>query len=194
MAKRKKAYEIIVDKTVEILTHYPEGLDYGRLTEIIFEELPEIERNTVHGTLNAYFKKFEGKVIKPRRGFYKLANFNSDNNSQATNKSSKNEIENDLSVINGKLLRIKLKNFQQFKDVELDLTIPDRAVNAGQPLEKVCIIGQSGTGKSTLLNIIRFFSMSELSKRDYPIIKVGYNSEIEIDYLIPAFAKVRVVA
>ena len=49
-----------------------------------------------------------------------------------------------------KISRIKIKNLQQFKDLELDLTYPKGHDKAGEPLDKVCIIGQSGTGKTTL--------------------------------------------
>ena len=54
-----------------------------------------------------------------------------------------------------KISRIKLDNIQQFKNLEIDLTYPKGHIKAGQPLDKVCFIGQSGTGKTTLLNIIK---------------------------------------
>lgn len=53
-----------------------------------------------------------------------------------------------------KITKIVLKDFHQFKDVEIDLTYPKGHKKAGEPLDKVCIIGQSGTGKTTLLKII----------------------------------------
>jgi ABC-type lipoprotein export system ATPase subunit len=53
-----------------------------------------------------------------------------------------------------KVSRIEIKDFQQFKDFELDLTYPQGHPKAGQPLDKVCFIGQSGTGKTTILNLI----------------------------------------
>jgi hypothetical protein len=49
-----------------------------------------------------------------------------------------------------KITRIIVKGFQQFQDFDLDLTDP----RTGQPLEKVCLIGRNGTGKSTLLRLI----------------------------------------
>ena len=54
-----------------------------------------------------------------------------------------------------KLKKIELKNFYQFKDFTLDLTYPMGHPKEGQPLDKVCFIGQSGTGKTTLLKLIR---------------------------------------
>ncbi len=56
-----------------------------------------------------------------------------------------------------KVSRIEIKDFQQFKDFELDLTYPEGHTKAGQPLDKVCFIGQSGTGKTTILRFIKSF-------------------------------------
>jgi predicted ATP-dependent endonuclease of OLD family len=54
-----------------------------------------------------------------------------------------------------KISRIEITDFQQFKDFTLDLTYPAGHPKAGQPLDKVCFIGQSGTGKTTILRIIK---------------------------------------
>lgn len=51
-----------------------------------------------------------------------------------------------------KVKSLSIKDFNQFKDFELDLTYPAGHAKAGLPLDKVCIIGQSGTGKTSLLN------------------------------------------
>ena len=53
-----------------------------------------------------------------------------------------------------KVSRIEIKDFNQFKNIDIDLTYPKGHTKAGQPLDKVCFIGQSGTGKTTLLNLI----------------------------------------
>ena len=50
-----------------------------------------------------------------------------------------------------KIAKIILKGFQQFENFHLDLTNPE----TGEPVDKVCFIGPNGTGKSTLLQLLR---------------------------------------
>jgi len=54
-----------------------------------------------------------------------------------------------------KIKYLEIKNFKQFKDLTLDLAYPQGHPKEGQPLDKICIIGQSGTGKTNLLEIIK---------------------------------------
>ncbi|MCX6073436.1 MAG: ATP-binding protein [Campylobacterales bacterium] len=54
-----------------------------------------------------------------------------------------------------KIKYLEIKNYKQFKDLTLDLTYPQGHEKAGEPLDKICIIGQSGTGKTNLLDIIK---------------------------------------
>ncbi len=54
-----------------------------------------------------------------------------------------------------KISKIKISKFHQFEDFELDLTYPKGHEKAGKPLDKVCFIGQSGTGKTTILELIQ---------------------------------------
>ncbi len=56
-----------------------------------------------------------------------------------------------------KIHKITLKDYNQFKDLEIDLTYPKGHAKEGQPLDKVCFIGQSGTGKTSLLRLIKYF-------------------------------------
>ncbi|AKD57383.1 AAA family ATPase [Spirosoma radiotolerans] len=53
-----------------------------------------------------------------------------------------------------KITGIDIGEYRQFKNIKFDFTYPNDHPKAGQPLEKVCFIGQSGTGKTTLLRII----------------------------------------
>jgi ABC-type lipoprotein export system ATPase subunit len=62
-----------------------------------------------------------------------------------------------------KITGIEIGEYRQFKNIKFDFTYPEDHKDeskAGKPLEKVCFIGQSGTGKTTLLNIIwNFFQV-----------------------------------
>ncbi len=53
-----------------------------------------------------------------------------------------------------KISKIHISKYHQFEDFELELTYPKGHEKEGQPLDKVCFIGQSGTGKTTLLELI----------------------------------------
>lgn len=53
-----------------------------------------------------------------------------------------------------KVTKIHIKDFHQFKDFEVDLTYPKGHIKEGMPLDKVCFIGQCGTGKTKLLDFI----------------------------------------
>ncbi|MEJ7681984.1 MAG: AAA family ATPase [Segetibacter sp.] len=53
-----------------------------------------------------------------------------------------------------KITKFKINDFHQFKDFELDLTYPSGHEKEGQSMDKVCIIGQSGTGKTTLIELL----------------------------------------
>lgn len=58
-----------------------------------------------------------------------------------------------------KVKEIYIKDFRQFKEFTLDLTYPKGHEKEGQPLDKVCFIGQSGTGKTSLLKLIYLIRM-----------------------------------
>ncbi len=62
-----------------------------------------------------------------------------------------------------KISRIEISAYHQFKDFTLYLTYPKGHEKEGMPLDKVCLIGQSGTGKTSLLNICRMFVTREIS-------------------------------
>ncbi len=72
-----------------------------------------------------------------------------------------------------KITKIHIKDFHQFKDFTLDLTYPMGHKKEGKPLDKVCFIGQSGSGKTSLLELIPKFIYSYNTNL---IEKAGINS------------------
>ncbi|MCU0391421.1 MAG: ATP-binding protein [Thermoflexibacter sp.] len=70
-----------------------------------------------------------------------------------------------------KICKIYIKDYLHFKDFELDLNNP----HTGEPLEKVCLIGRNGTGKTLFLNLINKFLSGEdiiplMNKANYSLI------------------------
>jgi energy-coupling factor transporter ATP-binding protein EcfA2 len=54
-----------------------------------------------------------------------------------------------------KISQINIKDYNQFKNMMLDLTYPKGHQKEGQALDKICVLGQSGTGKTSLLNVCK---------------------------------------
>ena len=53
-----------------------------------------------------------------------------------------------------KISQVLIQSQPPFRDFEMELTYPEGHARAGQPLDKVCLIGPNGCGKSRLLGII----------------------------------------
>ena len=83
-----------------------------------------------------------------------------------------------------KITRIELKNFFQFKDVSIDLTYPKGHEKAGLPLEKICIIGRSGTGKTSLLRLIKWFISRDMRIGDDLSLNVPEGGQISMDFIV----------
>ena len=84
-----------------------------------------------------------------------------------------------------KITKLSIKNFHQFKDLEIDLTYPIGHKKVGEPLDKVCFIGQSGTGKTTLLKLIggHTYTINKLfNEYDYKDFKEVYVTKKFQDY------------
>jgi hypothetical protein len=55
-----------------------------------------------------------------------------------------------------KITKLTLGSYLHFKNgLELDFTYPSGHPKAGEPLQKVCLLGQSSTGKTALLNALK---------------------------------------
>ena len=81
-----------------------------------------------------------------------------------------------------KIARIELKDFNQFKHVTLDLTYPRGHEKAGKPLDKVCIIGQSGTGKTSLLRLIKWFVSRDNNISENVRLPVPAGGRVDMDF------------
>src|SRR5216683_1748413 len=58
-----------------------------------------------------------------------------------------------------RITRIHIKNYLNFREnLEIQLTYPEGHPKCGEPLDKICFIGQSSTGKTSLLNLIKYFT------------------------------------
>ena len=76
-----------------------------------------------------------------------------------------------------KITGIEIGEYRQFKDIQFDFTYPEGHPKAGKPLEKVCFIGQSGTGKTTLLNVIwDFFQVVNDSFQRVALKSIPFNN------------------
>jgi AAA domain, putative AbiEii toxin, Type IV TA system len=54
-----------------------------------------------------------------------------------------------------KLKSLHIDSYRHLENLHFDFTYPDGHEKAGKPLEKICIIGQSATGKTSLLELIK---------------------------------------
>ncbi|CAN5494853.1 hypothetical protein BH09BAC4_BH09BAC4_06440 [soil metagenome] len=91
-----------------------------------------------------------------------------------------------------KITGIDIGEYRQFKNIMFDFTYPADHAKAGQPLDKVCFIGQSGTGKTTLLNVIwNFFTINDDGYQLYKRKQLGRNNSVD-PYRV--FEKVAVIA
>jgi predicted ATPase len=84
-----------------------------------------------------------------------------------------------------KLTKIKLNDYLIFKkDTEINLRYPTGHLNSDKPLNKVCFLGQSGTGKSTLLNLIKYISFERHINADCLEQNFLKSNSVEISYYL----------
>jgi len=74
-----------------------------------------------------------------------------------------------------KILKLIIKDYQQFRNLELDFTHPE----TGEPLDKVCFIGRNATGKSTILWILNeVLNGNVFSTKAFIIFKIKLQDKI----------------
>lgn len=54
-----------------------------------------------------------------------------------------------------KLKSLHIESYRHLKNIAFDFSYPEGHAKFGQPLEKICIIGQSATGKTSILELIK---------------------------------------
>lgn len=86
-----------------------------------------------------------------------------------------------------KINNLNISNYKQFNTLELDLTYPIGHSKEGQPLDKICIIGQSGTGKTNLLNIIKKSVLDFSNKSSYNPFKAFVGGATDDKYITTNF-------
>ena len=89
-----------------------------------------------------------------------------------------------------KITGIDIGEYRQFKNIKFDFTYPTGHPKEGMPLEKVCFIGQSGTGKTTLLNII-WDLMSTIGELAYAYGNTPYSNHFPQNFLPDSLLNIR---
>ncbi len=84
-----------------------------------------------------------------------------------------------------KIKSLNINSYRHLQNVNFDFTYPDGHTNAGKPLNKICIIGQSASGKTSVLELIK----SSISKLDsieivneeyiFSQFNLGFNGQVE---------------
>lgn len=86
-----------------------------------------------------------------------------------------------------KLKSLHIDSYRHLENISFDFTYPEGHAKAGKPLEKICIIGQSATGKTSILELIKdsFISLDTLEIVDNKylfnrfVLGVGFKGHLE---------------
>jgi predicted ATPase len=81
-----------------------------------------------------------------------------------------------------KISKLEIFDYNQFRNFTIDLTYPKGHKKEGLPLDKVCFIGQNGTGKTTILNIINELVTNNFIHTDLDKTEDNKLFEITVDY------------
>jgi len=83
-------------------------------------------------------------------------------------------------LFNMKVKRIDIGEFRCFRDLQLELTYPAGHPKAGEPLDKVCIIGQSGTGKTSLLELVYLLNARKSEGQHSLVLELTHTSQLKL--------------
>ncbi len=163
--KRNKTAVKFLDIKLNLVGGESDGeefLRYNKALEPVIKEYAKI----IYSKEPEYFSKNRDKLVSKTSLPHELDQFfNWVYENKIFDKDKKEAVK--ITEPIGNVSKIRLNSYLHFeKDLEIDLTYPDGHEKKGQPLEKVCIIGQSGTGKTSLLNLIKGFT--SLNKKDIP--------------------------
>lgn len=92
-----------------------------------------------------------------------------------------------------KITQINIKDYNQFQNMTLDLTYPKGHEKEAQPLDKICFIGQSGTGKTSLLNALRAMLTTPFWQRKATLSEKYQNSNMNHIVITSYFKEVKSV-
>ena len=82
-----------------------------------------------------------------------------------------------------KISKLHIDQFRHLENLDFDFTYQS-GKRKGQPLDKICFIGQSATGKTSLLELIydRIDSLDNLKKiRSNQIIEFGPHIKLDVE-------------
>jgi len=84
-----------------------------------------------------------------------------------------------------KIKSLHIESYKHLENLQFDFTYPEGHSKAGKPLDKICFIGQSATGKTNILELIKDnykrLDEIELANNDflYRYINLGFEGSIE---------------
>lgn len=87
-----------------------------------------------------------------------------------------------------KIKSLNINSYRHLQNLNFDFTYPDGHANAGKPLNKICIIGQSATGKTSILELIKN-NISKLNSIEvvsgkylFPYFDLDFNGQLEYTF------------
>lgn len=87
-----------------------------------------------------------------------------------------------------KLKSLHIDSYRHLQNISFDFTYPEGHAKYGQPLEKICIIGQSATGKTSILELIKD-SISKIDSVEilnntniFKHFKLGFEGQLDFFY------------